>query len=112
MKEGAKKLEDLFRDESFVTEMMKQNTPEEAQVFLAAHGVECTLEEVKAMGKAMKAAAQAKQTGEELSEDELEDVSGGSVLLIAGGIAAGIAYLVGVPLAGGAVISWITGMGW
>ncbi len=72
------KLEKLASDQKFASELLSQETPEKAQEFLAANGVEMTLDEVKSFGKMLNAV---EESGDELSEDALEEVAGGSLAL-------------------------------
>ena len=70
------KLKEAFSDEKFVQELFSLEEPEDARKKLAERGVEMSLDEVKALPKAIEV-AQKQQSGEELSEDELDDVAGG-----------------------------------
>ena len=71
------KFQKLMADKAFVEGLAQQVQPEDAQAYFAANGVDFTLEEIKAMGKAISLRAK-QQHGEELTEDELAEVSGGS----------------------------------
>lgn len=66
----------MVEDQEFVTKMLSCEEPEQVQKLFADNGVEITLEEVKAMGKAL--AAMSESDGE-LNEDDLEGVAGGSL---------------------------------
>ena len=84
MRELEPLLSEAFADEEFVTALFALDTAEEAQAMLKDKGIEMTLDEVKRLPDAMAMA----RTGEgELSEDDLEDVAGGSALLIGASIA-------------------------
>ena len=67
-----KRVKELFEDEAFVASLVALETPEEVQAFVNAKGGELTLEEVKAIGKAINQAQ-----GGELSDTNLEKVAGG-----------------------------------
>ncbi len=71
------KFQKLMADKAFVEGLAQQVQPEDAQAYFAANGVDFTLEEIKALGKAISLRAK-QQRGEELTEDELAEVSGGS----------------------------------
>ena len=68
-----KRVEALFADEAFVKSFLALETPEEVQVAAKAKGVDLTLDEINAIKKSL-----AKFTSEELSDDSLEKVAGGS----------------------------------
>ena len=74
MDEREEKLKELLKDEFFAKELSTKIEAEDAQKYFAEHGVDFTMDEMKAMGKALNLAA---EKGGELSEDELEQVSGG-----------------------------------
>jgi predicted ribosomally synthesized peptide with nif11-like leader len=67
------KAKEIFSDETFMTSLLKIETPEEVQKALKTRGLEVSLDEIKAIG-AMLA------KGGELSEDDLEKVAGGTAL--------------------------------
>ena len=79
---------ELLEDKEFVAYMMSQETPEAVQKVFAEKGFELTMDEVNELGKAL-ADAEPKESGAELSEDDLANVSGGIVITTAGLIAAG-----------------------
>lgn len=80
------KLNEVLADEAFVKELLLMQKPEQVQEALEDRGVELSLDEIEKMGAFIRKV----QTGEiskeqvqrmadgELSEDELEQVSGGS----------------------------------
>ena len=107
------KFQKLMADKAFVEGLAQQVQPEDAQAYFAANGVDFTLEEIKALGKAISLRAK-QQRGEELTEDELAEVSGGAgvfatlatffcgLIGVAGlgvGVAYGLAALMGVAFA-------------
>lgn len=77
--EVAPKLEQLSRDEAFIHEFLSSETPEAAQAKLEEQGIEISLEEVTAMGQAL-----ANTDSEELNEEQLSNVAGGSVKGVSG----------------------------
>ncbi len=107
------KLRELMADKTFVEGLAQQIQPEDAQAYFAAHGLALSMEEVKEMGRALNMKAK-QQRGEELTEDELAEVSGGAgvfatlatffcgLIGVAGlgvGVAYGLAALMGVAFA-------------
>lgn len=65
---------ELLKDKDLLNELLDNKTAEDAQAYLAGKGVEMSIDEVKALGKKIYAAA----GGEgKLSEEELAEVAGG-----------------------------------
>ena len=62
------KLAELLKDKAFAAELMKQATAEDAQKFIAAKGVEVSLEDLQSIRAEI---LKQEQTGEELSDDQL-----------------------------------------
>ncbi len=77
------KLQALLTDETFVRGLAEQLQPEDAQAYFAAHGLDFTKDEILQMGRALNARLK-QQRGEELTEDELAEVSGGCLSAVAG----------------------------
>ena len=86
----AEKLAELLKNEDFVRGLAEQLQPEDAQAYFAAHGLDFTKDEILQMGRALNARLKQRR-GEELTEDELAEVSGGclsaaaALLLLGGG---------------------------
>ena len=99
----AEKLEELFKDEDFVKELAPTSNAAEAQAVFAAHGLELTPEEVKAISQQCAGCIKKLEENDgELSEEDLEQISGGAFSgnpdnLIAGFTAGGTAGL--MPMA-------------
>lgn len=74
---GIDKLKELAKDKAFVEGLLKNQTPEDAKAFLAEHGVDLSLDEVKAFGRQLGAVVKGEG---ELSESELADIAGGNDL--------------------------------
>ena len=87
--EMLKKAQELFESEAFGKEIESCETVEEIHKALEAHGVELTLEETEQICVGIAAA----QNKDELSESDLDNVSGGMSLLVGIGI---ILFLAGV----------------
>lgn len=90
---------ELAHNQEFATALLSQESPEKAQEFLAANGIEMTMDEVLEFGKALDALD---TDGEELDEAALEDVAGGSLAL--GWAIAKL--IIGIGSAGLAIYKW------
>jgi lactobin A/cerein 7B family class IIb bacteriocin len=78
------KLQEVFSNEDFVKELLSKETPEEVQEMLAEKEIDITIEEIKETRKILiKKAEQQTAEGEELTDDDLEDVAGGIAPLLA-----------------------------
>ena len=64
-----------MKDEEFTRKLLMNKTKEDVQAFLSANGIDCTIEQVKELGKSLKE----QMDGKELSLDQLEDVAGGGL---------------------------------
>ena len=82
------KMEALKENESFVKEMSTATTAEEVRDIFAKYGVAFTLEEAQAMVEEIK-----KHSDEELSAEELDNVTGGYI-----GLAIMVALLIFVAV--------------
>ena len=89
------KIKEVLQDKDFVNQLVAMDKPEDVQAALDERGVELTLDEIKQIGETIRkvqsgeiSQEQAQKAADgELSEDELEGVSGGIVgILIASGI--------------------------
>ena len=97
----AEKLEELFKDEDFVKELAPTASIAEAQAVFAAHGLELTPEEVKAISQQCAGCIKKLEENDgELSEKDLEQIAGGA--LSVDNLMAGFAL-------GGAIIGGIVG---
>jgi hypothetical protein len=92
--QSSKKFQELMADEAFVKGMIALKEPEDVQKYLADAGVEASIDEIKALGDIVSGlisgevskeevelffgAKEKERSGEELTEDELEAVAGGS----------------------------------
>ena len=77
MDERVSKLKELIANEDFAKELFGKQTAEEAQALLKDNGVEFTLDEVNQIGDGIRIIAKKQAEGGELSEADLESVSGG-----------------------------------
>lgn len=86
----AKKLEAVLKDKQFAQHLLTLEAPEDVKKAFGGKGIHFTLEEVKEIGAALSEQASSLKDGE-LSQENLEAVSGGFV--ITGITAIGIAKL-------------------
>lgn len=75
--ENKNKFEELIKDKDFSESIIKMETPEEVQKAFAEKGVEISKEEVQALGAIINKACEKK--GAALSEEDLNEISGGSI---------------------------------
>jgi len=76
-----------FKDEQTAKSLMAKS-PEEVSAYMKERGYEYSVEEIKAIGRDLKAMVD-KQADGELDEDALEDVAGGVVGWVIAGLVAG-----------------------
>lgn len=100
-------IREVFSDENFVKRLFELETPTEVQQVLRQKDITLSVEEIV---KIRELLLKRIETGEELSEEEMESVSGGAVItgiilitaLFAGALIGGVA--VGGGIVGGAYI--------
>ncbi len=76
--EEAAKLQAALADEAFADSLIAMQSPEEVQAALKTKDVNLTIDEINELAKAINAA----NSGDELSEENLEDVAGGAFINI------------------------------
>lgn len=86
MNQSTEKVREVMNDKAFVTRVLQMEEPVDVQKAFADKGVELTLGQVEAIGKAIS-----RQGGDdEISVSELEGVSGGialeTIIVIVGGL--------------------------
>lgn len=74
MENYEQKFTEAFADKAFAEKVLAMTEPEDVQKAFAEKGIELTIEDVKAIGKALSS----NQDGE-LSEEALTEVAGGSI---------------------------------
>ena len=84
------KLNSLLQDKAFLEKLLALETETDVQALLAENGVELTIAEIAAIKSGIEAKL---GENEELSEDDLENVSGGSVAAIITAVATGLVAL-------------------
>lgn len=68
------KIKEVFSDEAFVSSLLEMETVEDVQTAVAAKGIDLSAGDIEALR------AQLANSGEELSEEDLENVAGGFVI--------------------------------
>ena len=72
------RIKEIFSDEEFVVELLGLENPEDAQALLKTKGIDLELDQVRKMGEIINKQLNAVTIEEgEISEEDLEDVSGG-----------------------------------
>jgi len=84
-----KRIKEVFSDEAFVKELVSKETPEEVQALLEDKDIEMSVSEIVKLRELLE--KKAEDPNAELSDEDLEDVSGGVIPLM---IAAAVAPLV------------------
>ncbi len=105
MEERLKQVYELLKkNEQLTKELFTQETPEGAQKVLKNAGIDFTIDEIKTVGKLICQIQE--NNGRELSEEELENVAGGG-LIIATSIALTVGLIVGLGglAVGGTVVA-------
>jgi len=74
-----KRWTEILSNEEIVKEMAEISEPEKLQELLKAEGYDFTVEEIRAFGEEI-AAKYSEEAESELTEKDLEDVAGGSIL--------------------------------
>jgi hypothetical protein len=72
-------IREIFSDEAYVSSLLALETPEEAQTSLAEKGIDLSTTEIATLVDSLQ---KYEQSGEELSEADLETVTGGIIGLI------------------------------
>ena len=72
------RIKEVFSDEAFVKELLSKETPEEVQAMLEDKDIEVSIAEIVKLRELLE--KKAKNPDAELSDEDLEDVAGGSLL--------------------------------
>ncbi len=70
------RIKELFAKEEFVTELMEKETPEEAQELFLKYDIDVSATELEQAYKILS-----EHAGEELTEEDLENIAGGCAVL-------------------------------
>ena len=91
------RIKEVFSDEVFVKEFWSKETPEEAKAMLAEKEINMSIDELVKIKDLVVAKLQAAENGEsdELTEEELGDVAGGTFGISVVIAIVGILYLCG-----------------
>ena len=81
------KIKEVFSNEKFVKSLMELNTPEEVQKALSEKDIDLSVDEIKKIAELLQ-----KKANGELTDEDLENVAGGSISL---GIVIGIYVAIG-----------------
>ena len=105
-------IKDVFADEEFVKRLLCLETPQEVQAAMSGKGIDLTVDQIV---KIKELVVKRLDAGQELSDEELEDVTGGSILVLGLTLAAASAVaglLAGGLLAGTTMFAaWMTDVG-
>lgn len=77
------KIKEVFSDEAFVSSLLEMETVEDVQSAVAAKGIDLSARDIESI----RAQLVNNDNGEELSEEDLENVAGGSIIAIIGLVA-------------------------
>ena len=78
------RIKEVFSDEEFVKELLSRETPEEAKALLEEKDIDFSVEDLIKLREILVAKMEAAENGEEaeLGDEDLEDVSGGTLTFI------------------------------
>ena len=78
------RIKEVFADEEFVKELLSRETPEEAKALLEEKDIDFSVEDLIKLREILVAKMEAAENGEEaeLGDEDLEDVSGGTLTFI------------------------------
>ena len=95
------RIKEVFSDEAFVAQIFEQETAEQVQELLAEKEIELSIKEIEKIKEYVEKALKGEENVEELSDEDLEDVSGGVIgLLIVNVIGLSVAVAAGGALVG------------
>ena len=102
-------IKDVFADEEFVKRLLCLETPQEVQAAMSGKGIDLTVDQIV---KIKELVVKRLDAGQELSDEELEDVTGGSILVLGLTLAAAsaVAGSAGIRAGGGGISS--SGAAW
>lgn len=90
-------LQEAVKDKNFLDALEQAETAEEAQNVFASRKIDLSIDDVKAIAAGMR------KSGEELGDDDLDAVSGGSVLTKAASLALKVLSSVNRQILGGPI---------
>lgn len=86
------KIKEVFSDDSFVASLMEMETAEDVQAALLEKEIDISLDEIASIRRVLS-----EQDDGEISDDDLEDVAGGSLTAVVCG------FIIGGAVSGGLV---------
>ena len=89
------KIKKIFADEAFVKELLSLDAAEEIQTLLKTKGIELDLDQIEKAKALVAKKIALVEAGEELGDDELDEVSGGFAITTLGVVSA-IISVVGI----------------
>lgn len=100
------KVQEVLNDEVFVKNLLAMETPEEVQAALQAKDIDFSVEEIVTIRDTV---VQKLAAGDELSDEDLENVAGGLVTgILMGTVIVGLVGIIG----GAAIGGGLTGVAW
>lgn len=100
-------VKEVFADEEFIKSLFHLETPQEVQTAMSGKGIELTVEQIVKIKELIVTRLDA---GETLSDEELEDVTGGGICLL--GLSLAATSLVLGLLVGGLAVGGTVGGAW
>ena len=89
------RIKEIFSDEAFVKELLSLDAAEDIQALLNTKGIELDLDQIEKAKEIVAKKLAIIAAGEELGDDDLDDVSGGFAVT-ALGVASAIITVVGI----------------
>lgn len=102
------RIKEIFADESFVKQLLEQDTPEQVQSLLASKEIDLSIAEIEKVCELIMKQINGEINVDELSDEDLEDVAGGALaemILLISCLAGVAAVAAGGSLAGGAALT-------
>ena len=93
------RIKEVFSDEAFVKQLLEQETPEQVQALLVEKDLEMTTDQICKIKELIEKQLNGDIIMEELSDEDLEEISGGVV----GTLIATFSLVAAVGIVGGAI---------
>ena len=94
------RIKEVFSDEAFVKQLLEQEEPEQVQALLLERDVDITIEQIVQIRDIVEKHLKGEININELSEEDLEKISGGFILSTGGVIVALTVSIVGSTVVG------------
>ena len=108
------RIKEVFADEAFVKQLLEQEEPEAVQALLMERDIDITIDQIVQIRDLVEKHLKGEININELSEEDLENISGGFILSAGGVLVALTVTIVGSTVAGlglGAVACQVTTRG-